>query len=298
MATRRSGLGKGLGALIPAPAAPVDPVEVTEGVLRDVGVDEIIPNSHQPRMDLDEDALEGLAASITAVGVLQPLLVRLRPGGGYELIAGERRWRAARQAGLKTVPVVLRDATEEESLEQAIVENLHRKDLNPVDEALGLKRLVDEFGFSQEQVARRVGKNRATVANSFRLLGLPEDMQDAMRDGRMTAGHGRAILSAPGDAAQRQLFDEVLRLQLTVREAEMRAKSIGGTVARSTRKAARSADAALRFVDARDQLAEHLDTRVSVQASGKGGKLTISFADEEDLSRIMTLVTKAKAARL
>jgi len=213
---RRSGLGRGLGALIPSEATG----EV-ESTLREVPISAVRPNPFQPRTHFDEASLASLAASIGALGVLQPILVREVGDGSYELIAGERRWRAARRAGLQRIPVLIRDGTTDaQSLEQALVENLHRQDLNPLEEAAAYQQLIDDFDLTHEDVAARVGKSRATVTNTLRLLQLPAGVQGSVADGTISAGHARALLSTPDRNLQEQLVTRIVEEGLTVRAIE------------------------------------------------------------------------------
>ena len=221
---RRSGLGKGLGALIPA----TERLEDTDAALRELPVSEIRPNSYQPREHFDEEALVSLAASIQAVGVLQPILVRQSGPQEYELIAGERRWRAARRAGLQTIPAIVRPTEDVRSLEQALVENLHREDLTPLEEAAAYQQLIEEFGHTQEEVAQRVGKSRSAVANTLRLLHLPPSIQRLLAEGQISAGHARALLGTPDRVFQEQLARAIVSEHLTVREVEDRVREHAG----------------------------------------------------------------------
>ena len=211
---RRSGLGKGLGALIPTEARDRD------SALRVVPMTSIKPNPLQPRTRFDEEAMSSLASSIREVGVLQPILVREIEEDEYELIAGERRWRAARRAGLQTMPVLVQSVSDVHSLEQALVENLHREDLNPLEEAGAFQQLVDEFGYTHEQVASRVGKSRTAVTNTLRLLQLPAGVQRALADGAISAGHARALLGTPDRSYQEELAKRIVAEGLTVRAVE------------------------------------------------------------------------------
>src|SRR5271154_5938952 len=215
---RRSGLGKGLSALIPSEATGE-----TDSALRVVPISHIKPNAFQPRSHFDEESMSSLAASIREVGILQPVLVRSIDGEAesYELIAGERRWRAARRAGLQTVPVLVQTTTSDvHSLEQALVENLHREDLNALEEAAAYQQLIDEFNSTHEQVAQRVGKSRATVTNTLRLLQLPAGAQRALAEGSISAGHARALLGTPDRALQETLVEQIVVEGLTVRAVE------------------------------------------------------------------------------
>ena len=298
---RRSGLGKGLGALIPSDiAAPAD-----DAALRDISVSQIEPNSHQPRGVFDEEALVSLTDSIRELGVLQPVLVRPTGPDRYELIAGERRWRAAKRAGLQTVPAVVRRIDDTASLEQALVENLHREDLHALEEAAAYQQLIEDFHLSHEDVARRVGKSRSAISNTLRLLQLPPGIQKLVADGQISAGHARALLGTPDRAFQEALARRIVAEQLTVRDVEdaVRARSGedadegevddvdgGPTKARST------AGRRLRppgLLELENLLSDRLDTRVKVTMGAKRGKVTIDFASLEDLERIYRAMTSA-----
>lgn len=302
--TRRSGLGRGLDTLIPPQiATPQDAVSAAGSAgesVQAVSIDEIEANHFQPRKRFAEESLEGLAKSVAEVGVLQPIIVRPRPDGGYELIAGERRWRAARLAGLDTIPAIIRRAEDVESLEQAIVENLHREDLNAVEEAAALRQLIDEFRYTQEQVARRVGRSRSAVANSLRLLQLPIEVQGWVRDGQLSAGHGRAILSLPDEARQRAFAARIMAQGLSVRDSEEAARQQLGRDQTPDSPPARQMGEG-RGSDERGRshpgrpagvlelerlLSERLSTRVSVEMNAKHGRIVVEFADLNDLERI------------
>jgi ParB family chromosome partitioning protein len=292
---RRSGLGKGLGALIPA----TERLEDTDAALRELPVSEIRPNSYQPREHFDEEALVSLAASIQAVGVLQPILVRQSGPQEYELIAGERRWRAARRAGLQTIPAIVRPTEDARSLEQALVENLHREDLTPLEEAAAYQQLIEEFGHTQEEVAQRVGKSRSAVANTLRLLHLPPSIQRLLAEGQISAGHARALLGSPDRVFQEQLARAVVSEHLTVREVEDRvrehagepdgAEKAGGDVA-PPEPVAVVRPAAL--LELEDLLSNHLDTRVQVSMGAKRGRVVVDFATLEDLERIYRVIVE------
>ena len=219
---RRSGLGRGLGSLI-----PTEPIGREGSAFREVPVSAIRPNPLQPRSHFDEEAMSSLAASIREVGVLQPMLVRDLGEGEFELIAGERRWRAARRAGLQTVPVIVQSVSDSNSLEHALVENLHRADLNPLEEAAAFHQLIDDFGYTHEQVATRVGRSRTVVTNTLRLLQLPAGVQRAIADGEVTAGHARALLGTPDRGFQEELAKRVIAEGLTVRAVEDEIRSHG-----------------------------------------------------------------------
>lgn len=283
------GLGRGLGALIPAD----QPVGESE-VFLEVPTDSIVPNQYQPRDHFDEESLASLTKSVRELGVLQPLLVR-RSDDGYELIAGERRWRAAQQASLKSVPVVIREADDTASLEQALVENLHRQDLNPLEEAAAYQQLIGDFGMKQDQVARRVGKSRSAVANTLRLLQLPTFVQKLLSSGTLTAGHARALLGVSSENEMKKLVDEIVDKNLTVRDVESRLKS--ATADEEALKEEASAPKEIgatrdpAFLELEELLSRRLDTRTNVRMGPKTGKLTIEFADIDDLERIYRVIS-------
>src|SRR5271156_5693215 len=237
---RRSGLGKGLSALIPSEATGE-----TDSLLRVVPISHIRPNAYQPRSHFDEESMAALAASIREVGLLQPVLVRQLEDEteSYELIAGERRWRAARRAGLQTIPVLVQVADDVASLEQALVENLHRVDLNALEEAAAYQQLIDEFGLTHEQVATRMGKGRATVTNTLRLLQLPAGAQRALAERTISAGHARALLGTPDRALQEKMVDQIVEQGLTVRAVEELVRQ-GGSELRVVPDAPEPAEAA------------------------------------------------------
>jgi ParB family chromosome partitioning protein len=272
----------------------------------DIPVASVSPNPHQPRVHFDEETLSELSASIAEMGVLQPILVRPLDDGAFELIAGERRWRAAQRAGLTTIPAVIRMTDDVSSVEQALVENLHRQDLTALEEAAAYQQLLDEFSLTHDQIATRVGKSRSTITNSLRLLGLPPAVQRLLADGQLSAGHARALLGTPDRTRQEQLAREAAAGGWSVRMVEdaVRADTIGSPeVVPSTDHEAvpEPVDGAgltpatrLRppgLLELEHLLAEHLDTRVSVQMTAKKGRVTIEFADLEDLERIYRTMT-------
>lgn len=277
----RGGLGKGLGALIPAGAG-----DSTVGLV-DLAVADIRPNPYQPRAVFDEETLASLAESIREVGVLQPVLVR-RVDDGYELVAGERRWRAARRVGLQTVPALVRDTDDASALEHALVENIHRSDLNILEEAAAFQQLIGDFGLTHEEVAARVGRSRAAVSNTIRLLALPPAVQRLVREGKVSMGHARALLATPDRSFQERLARQVASKDLTVRGVEeaIRAHQEGTDEGTS---AVTSPVQPLRppgLLELEGLLGDHLDTRVSVTMSAQRGKVLIEFSDLEDLERI------------
>ena len=297
---RRSGLGRGLDALIPGTTDEAgEEVAPPPGPgLSDLLVADIEPNPHQPRSQFDEDSLAALAASIRELGVLQPVLVR-PVDGRYELIAGERRWRAARRAGLERIPAVVRAIDDSTSLEQAVVENLHRQDLNPLEEAGAYQQLVEDFGLTQEEVARRVGRSRSSVANILRLFQLPPSVQRMVRDGQLTAGHARGLLGSPDRAFQEALARRAVEESLTVREVEdvVRERQGGGEAA-GPRPAPTPEPGQTRppgILELEGLLSDRLDTRVMVSMGAKRGRVVIDFATIEDLERIYRLITDPTA---
>jgi ParB family transcriptional regulator, chromosome partitioning protein len=299
---RRSGLGKGLGALIPTEA-----VGDRDSALREVPIASIRPNALQPREHFDEEAMSALAASIRELGVLQPVLVRAVDGEdeSYELIAGERRWRAARRAGLQTIPVLVQTSTTDvHSLEQALVENLHREDLNALEEAAAYQQLIDEFDSTHEQVAQRVGKSRATVTNTLRLLQLPAGAQRALAEGSISAGHARALLGTPDRALQEALVTRIVVEGLTVRAVEDTVRQAAPPAQGSTddlpggpvRPPVAKPPTLSRLpepgvLELEELLSRHLDTRVKVDLHNRRGRLIVEFATLEDLERIYRAMT-------
>jgi ParB family chromosome partitioning protein len=272
----------------------------TTSALREVPVAAVRPNPQQPRKHFDEESLAALAASVRELGVLQPILVRETGDGEYELIAGERRWRAAKRAGLPTIPVVVKDADDLASLEQAVVENLHRQDLNPLEEAAAYQQLLEDFGMTHEQLAERVGKSRVTITNTLRLFQLPPTIQKMVSDGAITAGHARALLGTPDRAFQEALARRIVGEGLSVRtieeivreRADLEATAPSATTARDGRSP-KLRQAGMQELE--DLLSEHLATRVRVQEQSSGkGKVVIEFADLDDLERLYRAMTESR----
>jgi len=300
---KKTGLGKGLSALIPDSVSNQEPNLVDENKpeqnilmtpgseLRQVLLSDIERNPYQPRTVFDDEKLSELTTSIKEVGVLQPILLR-EQNGQYELIAGERRWLAARRAGLSSIPAVVRRIQDIQSFEQAIIENLHREDLNPIDEAVAYHRLMDEFSMTQQQVAERVGRSRPAVANALRLLHLASDVQRLIMDGALSAGHARCLTGITDGKIQEKLVSRILSEALSVRQLEsivndlqdetsdaIKEKVIYGT---SLKEAA--------YLEVEKVLSERFDTKVSVVSRGKKGRLVIEFADPDDLQRIFNIL--------
>lgn len=289
--------GRGLSSLIPGGMDEVFGRSDDAPALRDIPLQSIRPNPHQPRHLFDEDGLQELAASIAQIGVLQPILVR-PADNGYELIAGERRWRAAGIAALEVIPAIVRTTDDMSSMEQALVENLHRADLTPLEEAAAYHQLIEDFDFTHEQVAERVGKSRSAISNALRLMALPTEIQQYLGDGRLTARHARSLLSIDDAETQLRYAREAVSNELTVRELE--ALISGQSSQQSVTQPPQPADGAglvegtrLReagVIEVEEALARWLDTRVRVSLGASKGRIAIDFADLDDLRRIHRIV--------
>jgi ParB family chromosome partitioning protein len=284
MADKRPALGRGLSALIPDTAPSTRPRDPSRPL--EIDLDLLVPNPRQPRTSIDDGRLEELTQSIRTNGVIQPIVVR-PVGGRYEIVAGERRWRAAQRAGLLKVPVYAREIPDEKLLEIALIENIQREDLNPIEEALAYRRLTDELQLSQEAIATAVGKDRATVANAMRLLRLPAELRHEVASGAISTGHARALLGLPDEASQRRLGREVVTRGLSVREVEalVRRETAPPSAAPSTPRV----DPNTRAAEDRMRLA--IGTRVRIVRKGKGGRIEIDFADEDELQRVYEHIT-------
>ena len=320
---RRSALGRGLDSLIPPmeeadPAAAAalaggDGAPVAQQGVHEVPLDDIRANPYQPRVEFDDDALAGLAASIEALGVLQPLLVRPADQGTYHLIAGERRWRAARRAGLATVPVLIRHGDDQAALEEALVENLHREDLNPLEEAVGIQQLMDEFGLSHAAAAARLGRSRPAVTNLLRLLQLPTQLQRMVRDGVLSAGSARAVLSLPDEPSQTSVAQRAVDEELSVRAVEELVRTRHdladrvpsgrgrpktkppvnddpGNGSAADDQALAPEDRPAGVLELEQLLSDRLSTSVAVELTAKRGRIVVEFADLDDLERLYRLV--------
>jgi ParB family chromosome partitioning protein len=280
-------LGRGLGALIPTGG-----VIEQSGGLTEVPIAVIRPNPQQPREYFDEEALAALAESIREVGVLQPVLVRA-VDDEFELIAGERRWRAARRVGLQTIPAIIRVADDASMLQQAIVENVQREQLNPLEEAAAYQQLIEDFSFTHDEVATRVGKSRATITNTLRLLQLPPSIHRYLKDGTLRMGHARALLGTPDRAFQEQLARRAVSEDLSVRAVEEAVRDREDTPA--TRLAAQSTRSATRppgLLELEELLGDYLETRVRITMGPRHGRVQVDFANLEDLERIYRLMTQ------
>jgi ParB family chromosome partitioning protein len=315
---KKSGLGRGLNALLPnantaldtlsdEPEVPASSLYRFEernrsaGRVADIEIASIRPNPYQPRRDFDENALDDLANSIRQLGIIQPVTVRALGDDRYELISGERRWRASRRAGLTKVPAYIRDADTESMLEMAIVENVQREDLNPIDIALGYERLIEECGLTQEQVADKVGKNRATITNFVRLLRLPPPVQACLRDGSITQGHARALLSLPDNKAQVEVLKQILDQGLSVRNVEEKVRNLlkkeEETVAQPEEEGSKMPSVnELQVNDFTNRLRGFMSTQVAIKHKTDGsGRIEIAYYSHDDLERILDLMIQNKA---
>ena len=286
---KRPALGKGLSALIP----DVPEVQRPPSPPNDVDIDLISPNEHQPRHHLDDARLDELARSIKANGVIQPIVVR-KVDGGYRIIAGERRWRAAQRAGLLRVPVVVKDVgagNDAQILEMALIENIQREDLNPMDEAAAYEKLSVDFNMTQEEIAAAVGKDRSSVANHLRLLKLPEEVRAEVASGRLSMGHARALLAVADESGQRRLAREVIAQNLSVRETETMVKRLERSPSGSDATIVAKEPADVHVRAAEDRLKLALGTRVRIVRRGKGGKIEVDFTSEDELQRLFEVLT-------
>lgn len=282
----KRGLGRGLSALIPTRGEKGE----VEANLREIPLESIVPNPNQPRKQMDDQAMAELVASIKEFGIVQPVVVR-PVGAGYELVVGERRWRAAQQAGLKEIPAIVRTSTSTESLEMALIENLQREDLNAIEEALAYKQLIEDFSISQNEIAKRVGKDRATIANTLRLLQLPAEIQRQVIDGAITSGHARSLLALQGDSFQSKLARRIVREDLSVRQVEDVIRRWRSGVAREAvprRKPLQPKGLAALA----EKLGDYLQAPVKVRLGRKKGKIEIEFSTVDDLERIYETITK------
>jgi len=309
MAQQKRGLGKGLGALIPTtPVGPPDGSAPAVGVggrvepgssdlgaipgayFDEIPVGSISPNPRQPRQIFDEESLAELAASIKIVGLLQPVVVRKTGGGSYQIVMGERRWRACELAGLEVVPAIVRETSDADLLRDALIENLHRQQLNPLEEAAAYQQLLDDFGATHEELARRIGRSRPHITNTIRLLNLPPSVQRRVAAGVLSAGHARALLGISDPAAQEQLAHRIVAEGLSVRAVE-EIVAMGGDTTKSPRQQVRKQPVAPRLADLAGRLSDVLDTRVKVELGQRKGKIVVEFASLDDLDRIVKTIS-------
>ena len=286
MPEKRPALGRGLSVLIP----DVPPPSVASETPTEVDLDRLEPNRDQPRGSIDDGKLDELAQSIKSSGIIQPIVVRHLPSGTYEIVAGERRWRAAQRAGLLKVPVVVRDVPEDKRLELALIENVQREDLNPIEEARAYRRLADQFGLTQEAIATAVGKDRATVANYLRLLTLPADVQADVVSGALTMGHARALAALPDASAQRRAARDVVRRALSVRDTELQVKRLLGPPIE--RQPPPPPDVHTKA--AADRLRVALGTPVEIVRRGTGGRIVVTFTSERELQRLFEQLSEGR----
>jgi ParB family transcriptional regulator, chromosome partitioning protein len=286
MNVRRGGLGRGLGALIPS--GPIEEDDVTGARFEDVPIDSIEPNPRQPREVFDDDALAELVTSVREVGVLQPVVVREVGPGRYQLVMGERRWRACREAGLATVPAIIRETPDDALLRDALLENLHRQQLNPLEEAAAYQQLLQEFGATHDELADRIGRSRSQVSNTIRLLGLPPTVQRRVGAGVLSAGHARALLGLADAETQERFAARIVAEGLSVRATEeLVATSERPAEARVRASRAPKAPALARL---EASLSDLLETRVTVELGRRHGKLTVAFASLDDLRRVLRVL--------
>jgi len=283
---QKKALGRGLDALFDRPLPEGEPGSASPGRFLDLDIQKIIPNRYQPRKVFREQELQELTASVRERGVLQPVLVRTTEGGLYELIAGERRWRAAKLAGLEKIPAVVQRASDPDAVELALIENLQRQDLNPIETAKAYHRLVDEFRLTQEDVAKRVGKDRSSVANTLRLLNLPSEIQEALASDRLTVGHAKVLLSLAGLQAQLRMARRILRRGLSVRAAELAARRAPARIRN------RPAGIQMSLTEAEERLMRYLGTRVRITMTNGGGQVAIHYHNLPDLDRVLDLILK------
>ena len=311
MAQQKRGLGKGLGALIPTTSigasdasasaaaagtggpmtqSPTELGAIPGAYFDEIPVASISPNPRQPRQIFDEEALAELAASIKIVGLLQPVVVRKTDGGSYQIVMGERRWRACELAGLEAVPAIVRETSDGDLLRDALIENLHRQQLNPLEEAAAYQQLLDDFGATHEVLAQRIGRSRPHITNTIRLLNLPPNVQRRVAAGVLSAGHARALLGIADPAAQDQLAHRIVAEGLSVRAVE-EIVAMGGDNAKPPRQQARKQPVAPRLADLAGRLSDVLDTRVKVELGQRKGKIVVEFASLDDLDRIVKTIS-------
>lgn len=289
----KGGLGRGLDSLIPTsliPTAITSNTGVTIANRNEVDINSILPNPKQPRITFNEEELHDLAASIKEVGILQPPVVRQLGNGKYELIMGERRLRASKLAGLTTIPVIVRETSDNELLREALLENIHRSQLNPLEEGAAYLNLLNDFGYTHEELAVKVGKSRPVITNTLRLLNLPPSVQRRVAAGVLSAGHARALLAMTDDAELEKLANRIVAEGLSVRAVEEIVSSFQPKITKATFRAGKYLSP--RIKEIADQLADDLDTRVQVELRAKKGKIVIEFATMEDLERITKVIEK------
>lgn len=282
------GLGRGFGALL-ASEDVVSPVAATGEAVQKIALAEIFANPHQPRKEFDPEALQELSDSIKENGVIQPILVEV-VSEGYQIVAGERRFRAAKMAGLEEIPALVRSYTDEERMEIALIENVQRSDLTPLEEARAYRHIMESFHYTQEVVAQKVGKQRSTVANALRLLKLPDYMQASIEKGDMTPGHARAILSLENEAQQADLYKSIVKEGLSVREAEQGAAALNGDKAKQKDQSPKKVSRLPELENIEQRLIDHFGTKVQLKGTGKKGTIEIAYFSEDDLNRVIEVL--------
>jgi len=290
MAAKPRALGRGLSAIFESDDARAENTGYSAVELK---LDDLSPNPYQPRRSFDEASLNELAESVKSHGVIQPIVARRVSGGRYQIIAGERRWRAARLAGLSTVPAVIKEMDDSAMMQVALIENLQRQDLNPIEEALAYRKLMDGFGLTQEDVSSAVGRSRPAIANSVRLLNLPPAVQDHIAEKRLSVGHARCLLTIENPDVQAKLADHIVQAGLNVRQAERVVRDISSNVSRETKRSDESSDADPDAALLVRQLSERLGTKVRVTGSSSRGVIQIDFYAPEDLDRILDIILGA-----
>lgn len=284
----KKGLGKGLGTLFESDEAP-DLSSEQQQEASETKINLIEPNKNQPRKSFDPEKIEALAKSIAENGLIQPIVIAPQSNGRYKIVAGERRWRAAKKAGLKTVPTIIREYTEEQIAEIALIENLQREDLNPIEEALGYKALIEDYSLTQEAVSQKVGKSRSAVANSMRLLALSDEIQKLLIDGSLTGGHARALLAVEDEASRKLLAEIIIRDGLNVRQAEAMAKQLNKPKKKQPSPKNDAYTAEIQHLQ--EQLSSDFGTKVKISHGNKRGKIEIEYYGNEDLDRILGIIT-------
>ena len=286
----KKGLGKGLGALLTAESV-VETTTETEKDVKKIKITQIEPNKGQPRTDFDEEKLAALAESIAEYGILQPIVVKLNKNGFYTIIAGERRWRAARMAKLKEIPAVIKEYDEKSEKEVALIENLQRENLNAVEEAAGIKELMDVYGLTQEEVAKKIGKSRSAVANSVRLLNLPETVKKAIKEEMISMGHARAILGIADEKTMVAVLEKIVSEDFSVRQTEQYIKSL--QTVKKEKTVSKEEEELIRYIKSLDEnISSELGTKVKIIHKKNKGKIEIPYSSSEDFERIIKLIQK------
>ncbi len=286
----KRGLGKGLGALLNAESV-IETTTEKEKDVKKIKITQIEPNKSQPRRDFDEEKLEALADSIREYGILQPIVVKLNENGFYTIIAGERRWRAARKANLKEIPAVVKSYDEKSEMEVALIENLQRENLNAIEEAAGIHELIEVYGLTQESVAQKIGKSRPAVGNLLRLLNLPEKIKEAMKEEKLSMGHARALLSLSDEQKMIETAEKVIREDLSVRQTEQYIKAQGA--AKKTRTLTKEEKEIARYIKSLEEsLSSELGTKIKIVNKKNKGKIEIPYSSSEDFERIIKLIKK------